>query len=211
MTAPIVDVLANLGAQTANYVPNVVSAIILLVIGLVVGKILGRGVKELLKRVKLDYYVTETHKPVISISDLFAIIIRWWIYLAFIAAALSREVLGIPALAEWMAEITGFVPNVVGAVAIVVVGYIIGEYIRGQMKKMKEIYASLVGKILYFFILYVAVALALPILGIPSTLVNNILLVVIGALGLGVAIALGLGLKDAVSEVSKKYVRKFKV
>ncbi|MBI5347347.1 MAG: hypothetical protein HZB66_01935 [Candidatus Aenigmarchaeota archaeon] len=211
MVAPIVNVLGELGTQTVVYMPNIISAIILLVIGLVVGKIVGRVVKEVLTRIKLDYYVTETHKPVISLSDIFALIVRWWIYLAFVAAALSREVLGIPSLAEWMGEITGFIPNVIGAAVIVIVGYVIGEYIRAQMKKMKEIYASLVGKILYFFILYVAVALALPILGIPATLVNNILLVVIGALGLGVAIALGLGLKDAVSEVSKKYVRKFRI
>ncbi len=211
MAAPIVNVLANLGAHTVNFLPNIISAIILLVIGLVVGKIIGRVIKEILVRIKLDYYVTETHKPVISLSDVFSLIIRWWIYLAFVAAALSREVLGIPVLAEWMREITAFIPNVIGAAVIVIVGYVIGEYIRAQMKKMKEIYASLVGKILYFFIIYVAVALALPILGIPATLVNNILLVIIGALGLGIAIALGLGLKDAVSEVSKKYVRKFKI
>ena len=79
------------------------------------------------------------------------------------------------------------------------------------MKKMKEIYASLVSKVLFFFIIYVAIALALPILGIPATLVNNILLVIIGSVGIGIAIALGLGLKDAVAIISKKYANKISV
>jgi hypothetical protein len=211
MAGEIVSVLTGLGTDAIAFLPNLVTAVVLLVIGLIVGKIIGRIVKEVLVRVKLDYYVTETHKPVISLSDLFGLITRWWIYLAFISAALSREVLGIPALANWMAEITGFIPNVIGAAVIVVVGYVIGEYIKGQMKKTNKIYAALVGKVLFFFILYVAVALALPILGIPATLVNNILLIIIGSVGLGVAIALGLGLRDAVQDISKRYVKKLKV
>lgn len=207
----IILVLSDLATSTANFLPNLISAIILLVIGLVVGKIIGRIVKEILVRVKLDYYVTETHKPVISLTDIFALIVRWWIYLAFIAAALSENVLGIPVLAAWVSEIMSFIPNIVGAVIIVVAGYIIAEYVDAQMKKMGRLYADVVSKILFFFIMYVAIALALPILGIPSGLVNNILLVIIGSLGLGMAIAIGLGLKDTIAEISKKYVKKLKI
>ena len=77
--------------------------------------------------------------------------------------------------------------------------------------KTKKTYATLVGKVLFFFILYVAIALALPILGVPSALVSNILLIIIGSVGVGIAIALGLGLKDAVADISKRYAKKMKV
>ena len=80
----LADVLANLTAQTVDFLPNLVSAVILLVIGLVVGKVVGRVVKEVLDRVRIDYYVHETHKPMVSLSNLFGVIARWWIYLAFI-------------------------------------------------------------------------------------------------------------------------------
>jgi len=207
---PIATVLENFGMAVVNYIPNVVSAIILLVIGLIVGKVVGKIVKEVLVKLKIDQYVTEGKKQVISISNIFAIIARWWIYLAFIAAALSEDILGVPTIANWMNSIVGFIPNVVGAALIIIVGYILGEFINDQIKKTGTVYGSIVGKITMFFVVYVAVAMALPILGISAALVNSILLVIIGSLGLGVAIAIGLGLKGPVETITKKYLQKSK-
>ena len=207
----LVDILGTLTSNAVAFLPGLIGAIILLVIGLVVGKIVGRVVKEVLERVKLDYYVSETHKPVVSLSHLFSVISRWWIYLAFITAALSREVLGITALAVWIAEINAFIPRIIGASVIFVVGFVLAEYIKSHMKKTKSLWGNIVGKTIFFFVIYVSIALALPILGITSTLVNNILLVIIGSVGLGVAIALGLGLKDSVAYISGKYVKKLKI
>ena len=207
----LVDILGTLTSNAVAFIPNLVGAVILLIIGLVVGKIVGRVVHEVLERVKLDYYVSETHKPTVSLSHLFSIIARWWIYLAFITAALSREVLGITALSVWISEINAFIPRIIGAAIIFVVGFVLAEYIKGHLKKTKSLWAAVVGKVLFFFIIYVSIALALPILGITATLVNNILLVIIGSVGLGVAIALGLGLKDSVAYVANRYVKKLKI
>lgn len=207
----LVDVLATFTTNTIEFLPNLISAIILLVIGLVVGKIIGRVVQEVLDRVRLDYYVSETHKPVLSLSGLFSVISRWWIYLAFISAALSTEVLGITSLSIWVAQVNEFIPRIIGASVILVVGYILAEYIKTHIKKTKTLYGVMVGKVLFFFVLYVSIALALPILGISASLISNILLVIIASIGLGVAIALGLGLKDAVSDVSRRYVKKMKI
>ncbi len=207
----LADVLTNLTTGAVEFLPNLVSAVILLVIGLVVGKVVGRVVNEALDKMKLDYYVSETQKPVVHLSKLFSVVARWWIYLAFVAAALSREVLGITQLAIWVAEINAFIPRIIGASVILVVGYALGEYIKGHIKATKSLWGILVAKILFFFIIYVSIALALPVLGISATLVNNILLVIIGSIGLGVAIALGLGLREAVSDVSKRYVKNLSI
>ncbi len=207
----LIDILGDLTMNTVTFLPNLVAAIILLVIGLVVGKVMGRVVLEVLTRVKLDYYITETHKPAISAANMFSVIAKWWVYLGFITAALSREVLGVTALSLWVAEINTFIPRVIGAAVIMVVGYVLAEYIKSHLKKTNNLYGILVGKTLFFFVLYVSIALALPVLGISAALVNNIMLVIIGSVGLGIAIAMGLGMKDAVSDVSKRYARKMKV
>lgn len=209
MAGSVVDILATLTDQTAAFLPNLVGAVILLIIGLVLGKIIGRVVKEFLLRIKLDYYVSETHKPMISLADIFSLLVRWWIYLGFVAAAVS--VLSITALESWVIKILNFVPSIIGASLILVSGYVLAEYIRGHLKKTNSVYSLVVAKILFFFIIYVAIALALPVLGIPSTLIGNILLIIIASIGVGVAIALGLGMKDAVAEISKRYVKKMKL
>ncbi len=192
-----------------DFVPGLIGAVILLVIGLVVGKVVGRVVKEVLDKAKIDYYVHETKKPVYSLPTLFSLVVRWWIYLAFIAAAVA--VLQISELVTWTAQIRDIIPGIIGASIVLVVGFVIAEYIRGQMKKMNKLYAEVVGKVLLFFIMYVALATALPILGVTAPLVNNILLIIIGSIGVGVAIALGLGLKGAVDDVARRYVKKLRV
>jgi hypothetical protein len=204
-------VLSGLGEATIAFLPNLVAAIILLVIGLVVGKIVGRVVKEILVRIKLDYYISETHKPPVSASNLFGVVARWWIYLAFITAALSQQVLGVPALSEWISNITAFIPNIIGAALIVVVGFVVGEYIKTHIASSGKAYGRLTGKVLLFFILYVSVALALPILGVNATLVNNILLAVIVFVGLAFALAFGLGAKDTAGAIAKKWAKKVKL
>ncbi len=211
MVSQIVDVLSNFTVNVVSFLPNMVAAAVLLVIGLVVGKIVGRVVKESLDKLKLDYYVSETEKPAISLSNIFALISRWWIYLAFISAALSTDVLGVQVLALWVAEINAFIPRIIGAAVILIVGYVVAEYIRSHLVSLKKLYAEVVGKMLFFFVMYVSLALALPILGVSAVLVNNILIVIIASVGLAMSIALGLGLKDAVSDVSKRYVKKLKV
>ena len=209
MAGSIVEILQVLSSQTVAFIPNIIGAVILLVIGLVVGKIVGRVIKEVLERIRLDYYITEKEKPVISISGIIGLVVRWWVYLAFIAAAVS--IMGVHALSVWVTRTVDFIPNIIGATVIMVAGYLLAEYIKVHMNKMKSIYAAVVGKVLFFFIIYVAIAIALPILGISATLVNNILIVIVASVGLGLAIALGLGFKDAVSELSKKWVKKWNV
>ena len=211
MPLTMVEVLGSLFGNAVGFLPAVVSAVIILAIGLVVGKIVGRAVKEILERLKVDYYLTEKDKSTFSVSEIFSLITRWWIYLAFISAALSTEVLGIPQLANWITQINLFIPRIIGASVILVAGYLLGEYVKNHLKREKKPWALLTGKALFFFVLYVAVALALDVLGLSATLVGNILLVIIASVGLGVAIALGLGLKDAVAIVSKKYANKYKV
>ena len=205
---PLANILQQYGMTLANYVPNVISAIILLLIGLVVGKIVGRITKQALDKLNIDKYIFETKKPTFSVSSLFTIIIKWWIYLAFISAAFSKEILGISTLADWVTTLNAFIPRIIGAAIIIVVGYILAEYIKDQIKKTETIYAGIVGKVTMFFIVYVAIAIALPVLGIPATLVNSILLVIVASLGVGMAIALGLGLKKPVEQVATKYLRK---
>jgi len=210
MVESLAAILSGLVDQTAAFLPNLVAAVILLIIGLVVGKIVGRVVKEVLVRIKLDYYISETHKPPVSFSDLLALVTRWWIYLAFITAAVSQEILGIPVLAAWMAQVTAFVPNIIGAALIIIVGYILGEFILGQFKKPGRGYGIIVGKLLFFFTMYVAVALALPILGISATLVNFIMLTIIISAGLTFALAVGLGARNVVGAILQKWARKAK-
>ena len=210
MEVTIAYILERFFITAINYIPNVLGAIILLVIGLILGKAIGWFTKECLVRLKIDDYLPLKKRKMTSVSEIFSLIIKWWIYLAFLAAAFSDQVLGIKPISLWVESIVRFIPNIIGAALIIIVGYLLGEFISTEIKKSETFYSSLVSKIIFFFVMYVSIALALPVLGISADLVNNILLIIIGSIGLGLAIAIGLGLKGPIEEIAREYLKKKK-
>ncbi len=202
------EVLMTLWSSFLGTLPNMITAIVILLIGFVIGKVVGKISKEILVRVKIDNYITGKEKFSLKISELGSIIARWLIYIWFIQ-------LGVAALQ--VAEITSitmsavdFLFGAVGAVIIILVGYIFAYFIKEKVVHSKTFYGDIIGNLIFFLIVYVSVALALPFVKIDPTLVNWLLIVIVASLGLGLAIAIGLGLKDVVAETAKGYSRRFR-
>lgn len=201
----LTTILANLVTTTAAFVPNLLAALIWLLIGYIVGKIVGIVIHKICVGIQVDKYLKNQG---FKLSYLFKIAGSWWIYLVFIQIA--AETLGVASLTMFVGEIVSFIPHAVGAAIIVVVGYILGGFFEEQIKHSDGRYNSLVGKVVYFFTVYVAIALALPFIGINATLVNSILLIIIASFGLAFALAVGLGMKESVAKEADKYIGEIK-
>ncbi len=195
----------NFANNIVDFIPNVIGAIIILLAGYIVGKVLGMAIRKLADALHVDKYVKLKG---FKLSNLLRLAGEWIIYLVFIQSA--AQYLGIAPLAEFVNEIVYFIPSAVEAAIIVVVGYVLGGFFEEQIKGSEGLYKNVVGKVVNFFTVYVAIALALPFLSINPSLINNILLIIIASVGLGVAIALGLGLKDTVAKESQKYIGEIK-
>jgi len=184
---------------------TIAGAVLTLIIGWIIGFAVGRITKEIILRLKVDQYISRGKRPLFRLSDIFSLIFKWWIYVLAIWTAVG--ILGIPALTEVMqAIVMNFIPGLVKAIVIVMVGYVIGEYVKKQIEATKIEYSGLMGNVFFFFIVYVAIAMALPLMGIDPT----ILLIIMGSIGVGIAVALGLGLKDIVATIAKKYEKKLR-
>jgi hypothetical protein len=201
---PIVALLASLFKSFIDFLPKLVGSVILLIIGWVIGSGIGRATKRIIKRYRIERRITR--RPAFRLGDLFSTIFSWAIYLIFIQAAI--EVLEIPFLVTTIGAILAFLPGLVKAIVIVVVGYVLAQYVKVQIERLRMVYSGILGNMLFFLIIYIAIALALPQVGIDPSLLNNILLIIIGSFGLGLAIAIGLGLKDIIASLAKKYRKK---
>lgn len=188
------------------YIPNIIAAVILLLIGWLLGKVLGMVTKEILKRLKADQYFKLGRK--FEISKIFGLIVSWIIYLAFIQAAVSQQVLGIPTLEIFVGQVLAFIPGLLEGMIIILVGYILAKYVQGQVIATKAEYSEFMGQVIFFFTVIITIALALPFVGIDPSLINNIILILVASIGIGLAIALGLGLKYTVASLAKKYLKK---
>jgi hypothetical protein len=196
----IFDKLVN---SAISFVPNLIGAIILLVIGWILGVIVGKVSKEILRRAKIDMYISK--KPTFKFSNIISTILSWTIYLIFIREAVN--VLALPTLVEAIGIIISFLPGIIGAIIVLMAGYAVGEYVRKQIEESEITYSDIISKVVFFLVIYVSIAIALPMVKIDPFLINALLLILVGTIGLGISIAIGLGLKDVIAELAKKYVK----
>lgn len=191
-----------------GFLPNLAGAIILLALGYVVGRALGRVTFEVLTRVGVDKELKKEAHIKASVSHVLDMVVRWVIYLVFIRAA--ADVLGIIAVAEFVREVIGFLPEVIGAGIVMLAAYAIGIYFKEEIMASKTVYSRLTGKIIFFLVMYLGLSVALRIIAIPLLIVDWILLILVASVGLGLAIAIGLGLKDVVADMAKEIESEYK-
>src|SRR3989344_4181601 len=205
LVALVAQGLASVWNSTVTLLPNIVAAVIIVIVGFVIGKLVGTALEEILMRIKIDDYV-KVKRAEFKISHIFTMVVKWVIYLVFIQQAAAALQIGV--ISAFVGEVVSFIPNVLTAMVVVAAGYAIGKYIEELISDSDFVYAHLMSRVFFFMIIYISMALALPKVGLDPTLVNNILLIVVGAVGFGFAIALGLGLKEHVADMAEGQMRK---
>lgn len=213
-----VAVLQNLWQSFEGYSTGIVSALVILVIGWAIGRVIGRVVREILERVQVNKYVQKEGHLNFEVSSIFDTVVRWIIYIVFISQA--TKALGVPILTEFLfGSVLPAIGGVVGAGIVVLVAYMIGVYFKERIIQTEEreetAYADISGKIVFWLANFFGVALALDIffkyvLRTGTRLVPNLLMIIVGGVSLGIAIATGLGLKDVVGEMAEDYAEEFK-
>ncbi len=187
--------------------PHLTFAILALVLGYIIGLIGYKIVYKTLLHTNIDKKLTSKHLN-LKLSKITAIAVKWVIY--FIAISYAAEILDVAIIISIVNGLLAFIPGVVSAAAILIAAYILGFFIKTEIIGEKDVYTRFVGDMTFFLILYVGIATALPALGIEALLFNAILILILGSVCLGLAIALGLGLKDTVADVSKDFAKRYK-
>lgn len=199
----------NIIGGVANGIVVAIPAVLVLVIGYIVGKVLGKITKEILVRANVDKYISREEHVNIEVSSIISLIVRWLVYLVTIAEAARISTL----LVVYQAVLTvvSFASQAILAAATIIAGYSLALYIKDKIITSKTSYSNLTGSIVFGLILYLSIAIGLKFITIVDTsIIDQLLLVIVGAVGVGIAIALGLGLKDVVADAAKQYVKEGK-
>ena len=201
--------VSGISQQLPVVLSQIIAAAITILVGLVVGKVVGRLVREVVVRSKIDDWISSEDHVQFKISGILDLVARWILYFVFLRQA--AIFLGVAAISEFVNSIINLIPNLLEGSLIIIIGYAIAIYMKDRIISSKSVYSDLIGKLIFFFIIYISVALALPFVGINPSLINNILLIIAASAGLGLAIALGLGLRDVVKDVARDYSKKFRI
>ncbi|RXE56121.1 hypothetical protein ABH15_08075 [Methanoculleus taiwanensis] len=221
MTAQLQEINNVIGSSIA-FLPNLILAIIILIIGWIVGRILGRITAEVLDRIGVDDALRKTsvgkyiERSTMTLGHLFDLIVRWFIYLIAILAAVS--ILQVPGLTAAVGAIVAYIPNVVAFLLILIIGFIVVDWVLdfiGSIGEQNEIeYMGLITMVLRAFFYFVIVILALEQLLLDLSIIYVFVVPIAWGVGIGIgaaiAIIVGFGLKDRAPEMMEGMTGKMK-
>ncbi len=210
-------VLQNLWQSFTGSIGNFIGFLIILVIGWIIGRVIGKVIREILVKADVDKYIREEGHLNFKASSLFDTVARWIIYIVFISEAV--RVLQIEVISDFLfANVLPGIGGIVGAGIVLLVAYMIGIYFKEGLIQDDEngtSYSDLSGKIVFYLSMFFGTVLGLDIffriaLGQPAMILQGVIFILVGALGIGMAIAVGFGLRDIVHDMAEDYAKEFK-
>ena len=202
----IVAIMTALWGEIAGFLPNLFGAILLLVIGYFVAKTVRFVVSKALDRAGFDDLSTrvgvtatlEKASIKLSASDIVGKICFWIIILVFLITA--TETLGLPRISETLDELLLYLPKVIAAALVVIIGLFVAHFMRDLVRSGAEgvgiQYARALGSTVYGVLFVVIISLAVSELEINTDLLNWVVSILLAAVGIAVALSLGLGTRD---------------
>ena len=212
----ITDALRNF----LGFLPQLIGAVIVLIIGWIVASIVAGLVQRGLQAVGFERaaqssgiagFVSQSGAGANwTASRIVAEIVKWFIRLIALQAAAS--ILGMPQLTQIINSILLFLPNVVVALAIIVIGALIAGFVagiaRGAASEMGMGNPDLIANLARYALIGFAVIAAVNQLGIAPTVVNTLFIAFVGAIAAAAALAFGLGGRDVAAEITRNWYQR---
>lgn len=136
----IANSLINMVDQFIAFIPTLVAIILLIIVGKIVGTFLGKLGAKFLDKIGLDDLVDRTiiggmiKKGQMSTVGFFDAVIRWFIYIIF--AMIILDLLNIEAVNNFVSLIVFYIPLVVSAFIVLLIGILIVDFISDLIKKL---------------------------------------------------------------------------
>tara|TARA_B100000678_G_scaffold264510_1_gene248091 strand:- start:63 stop:770 length:708 start_codon:yes stop_codon:yes gene_type:complete len=198
---------ANVFQGAIEFIPELLLALLLFILGLVVGSFVGKGVKQILNRVGLNkVFHNDTIERAskragyeFNLANFLGFLVKWFLIIVFTVAAL--EVLGLAEIRNFLSEVVSYLPQVLAAVIILLIGGILGEFLQNLVQASARTAnlrsASALGIVARWAIWVFAALAALSQLGIAAYFVQTFFTGIIIAAALAFGLAFGLGGRDA--------------
>ncbi len=212
----IVEPVTRMLTKILAYLPVLLGALVILIVGWIVAKAIKRIVDWLLKLIRFDALADKAGISDIlkkgdlktSAREVVSSIVYWLIMIMVLV--MTVEALGLPRASDVLAGLFAYVPNVIAALLVLIVAMFLASFVSGIVRTAAAnanlpkpgIFAG----ISRWAIIIFAITISLEQLGIAPLLVTATFNIILGGIVLALALAFGLGGKDAAA----KYLEELK-
>jgi len=203
----IVEPVSQMLTRIMVYLPVLLGALVILIVGWLVAKAIKRIVDWVLKLIRFDALadkagISEILKKgnlEISAGEVISRLVYWLIVIMVLVMAV--DTLGLPKASDVLASLFAYVPKVIAALLVLVVAMFLASFVSGIVRTAAgnanlpkpEMFAG----VSRWAIIIFAVTISLEQLGIASLLVTATFNIILAGICFALAIAFGLGGKDA--------------
>ncbi len=196
-------------------IPKVLGFLVIVIVGWMLASLVGKGVAALLRAVKFNELsqragLTDFVSKMGTQTDaagVVAAVSKWFIRL--IALVVAFDALGLPAVSDVLRQLLLWLPNVVVALVVLVIGGLaavaLSRVVRGAAAKSALGDADLLAKVASGLVWAFAIVVAVNQIGIATTLVNTLFMAVVGAIALALGLSFGLGGRDTAAEIVRHW------
>jgi hypothetical protein len=203
-----------LGAeQIMNVLPALIGAALILITGYLLARQIQRWADDTLKRVDfnrvahaggLDEAVGRTGSRLDPVRAL-AKLVFWLVMLVVIL--LASTALGLDSINRMFGMMLGYIPTLMAAIVVVILGMILGEFVRALILASAGSMAGVptLAKIAKGTVILIALFMALTQLGVAGEIVVSAFTLILGAVALAVGLAFGLGNRELAGEITRRW------
>src|SRR4051812_42502516 len=198
-------------------IPRIIGFAVVLIVGWIVSSLLAKGVKALLHAVRFNDLAqrsgfasfVQTSGVRTDSSGVTADIVKWFVRL--ITLVVAFDTLGLPAVSGVLQQLLLWLPNLIVALVVLVVGGLaanaLAQLVRGATAEAGFSNPDALATVTRVVVWAFAIVVAVNQLGIATTLINTLLVGVVGAVALATGLAFGLGGRDRAAQLLDRMSR----
>jgi hypothetical protein len=209
---------ASFSEVFGELIPALLGALVIIFTGYLLAKLLERLVDGFLRRVGFNKVLeragvmqaVERSGAHLNPSRVISKLVFWLVMFAVIL--LAANALGLESLASVFGELVSYIPSVIAAIVIILVGIVLGQFVGGLIAASAGALHG--GRALAREgsggVILLAVFMALQELGIATDIVTTAFAILFGAIALAIALAFGLGSRELAGELTREWYSRYK-
>ncbi len=218
--AILVDPFREMLTRFFGFLPTLFKVLVILIAGWLIAKAIQKLVTRGLKLLRLDVLSERTgvHRFLskgevrYTLAELLGVLIYWFMLLAVVITAINA--LGLTIAADLFGKVVLYIPRVIASIFILVLGMFFATFMNTTVRTAATnagiAQSRVLGQIAQITIVIFSIAVAAEQLNIGTRVIASALNILMGAVGLAIALAFGLGCKDMAAKSLHEWIEKTK-
>lgn len=217
----IVEIVSAVLMQFASALPNILGAIIVFLVGWLLSKLISKSTKKVFDAININKYAEKINQTDFAIKADFRLDLSRFLskliyfVLMLITAMAATDVLGMPIVSGMVSDLIAYLPRLLSAIALFVIGIYIAEFVKKIVQAACESLSISSGPIIANFVFYLIfltlTVSALAQASIETGLITSNLTVILGGVVLAFAIGYGFASRDTMANFIASFYSKNKV